>query len=65
MPDEKLDTRGIRHTWAMIYGLDSWNSFFTPRQAISLLKLVDLLKHGGPRGVLTQRANRRLPSEHA
>ena len=24
VPDEKLDVRGIRHTWAMIYGMDTW-----------------------------------------
>ena len=44
VPDEKLDLRGIRHTWAMIYGLDNWGACFTPRQALSLTTLVKLTK---------------------
>src|SRR5262249_30092673 len=36
VPDELLDIRGIRHTWAMIYGLARWADFFTPRQALAL-----------------------------
>lgn len=39
VPDEPLDVRGIRHTWAMIYGLDTWNLVFTPRQALVLSML--------------------------
>ena len=39
VPDEPLDVRGIRHTWAMIYGLDKWGNCFTPRQALSLTTL--------------------------
>ena len=42
VPDEKLDLRGIRHTWAMIYGLDEWGTYFTPRQALALTTLVML-----------------------
>jgi putative DNA methylase len=39
VPDEMLDIRGIRHTWAMIYGLESWGDVFTPRQALALVSL--------------------------
>lgn len=44
IPDEKLDIRGIRHTWAMIYGLERWGDLFTPRQLLSLTTLISLLK---------------------
>ena len=44
VPDESLDLRGIRHTWAMIYGLKTWGSYFTPRQALTLSTLVRLAK---------------------
>ncbi len=44
VPDERLDIRGIRHTWAMIYGLDTWGEYFTPRQAITLSTLARLVR---------------------
>jgi adenine-specific DNA methylase len=43
VPDEKLDLRGIRHTWAMIYGLERWGDLFMPRQALMLTTLFKLL----------------------
>ncbi len=43
VPDEPLDVRGIRHTWAMIYGLDTWGDLFTPRQALALSTLARLV----------------------
>jgi adenine-specific DNA methylase len=43
-PTEKLDIRGIRHTWGMIYGLEDWESFFTPRQLLSLVTLSRLVR---------------------
>ncbi|GAB4443764.1 MAG: hypothetical protein Kow0031_26070 [Anaerolineae bacterium] len=43
VPDEALDVRGIRHTWAMIYGLDTWGDLFTPRQALALITLTRLV----------------------
>ena len=54
VPDEKLDVRGIRHTWAMIYGLERWGDLFMPRQALVLSSLVS----GSPRR--HQEARRRL-----
>lgn len=39
VPDEQLDINGIRHTWGMIYGLERWENFFNPRQALSLTVL--------------------------
>ncbi len=42
VPDEDLDIRGIRHTWAMIYGLNNWGTLFSPRQALALTTLVRL-----------------------
>jgi adenine-specific DNA methylase len=44
VPDEKLDLRGIRHTWAMIYGLESWGDYFTSRQLLSLTTYIALVK---------------------
>lgn len=44
IPDEKLDVRGIRHTWAMIYGLTTWSDYFTPRQALTLATLTRLVQ---------------------
>ncbi|MEI7911667.1 MAG: DUF1156 domain-containing protein [Verrucomicrobiota bacterium] len=47
VPDEKLDIRGIRHTWAMIYGLNTWEHFFTRRQALALTSIARLLNNAG------------------
>lgn len=47
VPDEKLDLRGIRHTWAMIYGLDSWDCYYTPRQLVALTTLSTLVQEAG------------------
>jgi putative DNA methylase len=44
VPDEELDIRGIRHTWAMIYGLNTWGDYFTERQALSLSTLARLVR---------------------
>jgi adenine-specific DNA methylase len=41
VPDEALDTRGIRHTSAMIYGMERWGDLFTPRQALTLATLAE------------------------
>lgn len=49
VPDEKLDLRGIRHTWAMIYGLERWGDYFTPRQALSLSTFVSLARASAQR----------------
>ena len=45
VPYESLDVRGIRHTWAMIYGLDHWGDLFSPRQALILSTLTRLISH--------------------
>lgn len=47
VPDEPLDVRGIRHTWAMIYGLSRWCDFFTPRQALLLATFAKHLNRQG------------------
>lgn len=44
VPDEKLDLRGIRHTWGMIYGFDNWESFFSSRQLVALVTLTRLVR---------------------
>jgi adenine-specific DNA methylase len=44
VPDEKLDVRGIRHTWAMIYGIAEWGDCFTARQALALGTFVRLIR---------------------
>jgi adenine-specific DNA methylase len=36
IPDEKLDVRGIRHTWAMIYGMTVWGDLFSSRQIVAI-----------------------------
>jgi putative DNA methylase len=43
VPDERIDVRGIRHTWAMIYGIDTWGDMFLPRQSLALTTLCRLL----------------------
>jgi len=43
VPDEQLDVRGIRHTWAMIYGMVTWGDIFTSRQLVALTTLRDLI----------------------
>src|SRR5208337_3674908 len=47
VPDEKLDVRGIRHTWAMIYGIERWGDLFMPRQALVLTSLFQVLLDAG------------------
>ncbi|HEX5718483.1 MAG TPA: DUF1156 domain-containing protein [Thermoanaerobaculia bacterium] len=47
LPDEKLDLRGIRHTWAMIYGLTNWSDFQTTRQALTLTTFTRLARDVG------------------
>ena len=47
VPDEPLDMRGIRHTWAMIYGLERWGDLFSPRQALALTTLARLIRQAG------------------
>lgn len=44
VPNERLDPRGIRHTWAMIYGLEDWSSLYSPRQSLALITIVDNIK---------------------
>ena len=44
VPDEKLDLRGIRHTWGMIYGMESWGDFFTSRQSLALTTILRLVE---------------------
>ncbi|MBE2180627.1 MAG: DUF1156 domain-containing protein [Chthoniobacterales bacterium] len=36
VPNEPLDIRGIRHTWGMIYGLETWDTLFSSRQNLAL-----------------------------
>jgi putative DNA methylase len=45
VPDEDLDIRGIRHTWAMIYGLDKWENFYTRRQLLALTTISNLISN--------------------
>ncbi len=47
VPDEPLDVRGIRHTWGMIYGMERWGDFFTPRQLLALTTLCRLVRQAG------------------
>lgn len=47
VPDEALDVRGIRHTWAMIYGVASWGDCFTPRQSLILTSLLGFTEEHG------------------
>jgi putative DNA methylase len=49
VPEETLDIRGIRHTWAMIYGIDTWGRLFTPRQTLALSSLCRLVREAGTR----------------
>ena len=48
IPNEKLDVRGIRHTWAMIYGLEHWDDYFTERQLLALTTLASLATRASP-----------------
>lgn len=43
LPDEKLDIRGIRHTWAMAYGVESWSDLFTFRQSLGLVTIAEII----------------------
>lgn len=47
VPNESLDVRGIRHTWAMIYGIDTWGDLFSPRQSLALTTLCRLVSNAG------------------
>ncbi len=43
-PNEQLDIRGIRHTWAMIYGLSDWGTLFNARQILALVTVVEKIR---------------------
>src|SRR5262249_2704544 len=47
VPNEPLDVRGIRHSWAMIYGLDTWGKLFTRRQLLSITTVCRLVNEAG------------------
>lgn len=47
VPNERLDVRGIRHTWAMIYGIDTWGDLFSPRQLLAMTTLCRLVGEAG------------------
>jgi putative DNA methylase len=47
IPDEPLDSRGIRHTWAMIYGFENQGDFYTTRQMLALTTLTRLVNEVG------------------
>jgi putative DNA methylase len=49
VPNEPLDVRGIRHTWAMIYGIETWGDLFSPRQLLALTTLCRLVGEAGKR----------------
>ncbi len=44
LPDEKLDLRGIRHTWGMIYGHETWTDHFCRRQLLALTTFTRLVQ---------------------
>ncbi len=44
LPDEKLDLRGIRHTWGMIYGQQTWTDHFNRRQLLALTIIAQLVR---------------------
>ena len=52
VPNELLDVRGIRHTWAMIYGLECWGSLFTYRQVLAMTTLTRLVEKSGKKMML-------------
>ena len=54
IPQEKLDMRGIRHTWVMIYGIDAWGDLFSPRQALALSTLCRLVRKAGEQAAAEQ-----------
>ena len=47
VPDEQVDIRGVRHTWAMIYGFITWGDYFTDRQLLALTTLTNLVEQVG------------------
>jgi putative DNA methylase len=59
VPDEVLDIRGIRHTWAMIYGMERWGDMYSHRQALALTTLVRLVSE------LPKRICQEIESEQA
>ena len=44
LPNEKLDLRGIRHTWGMIYGHETWTDHFSRRQLLALTTITRLVR---------------------
>ena len=47
VPDEQVDIRGVRHTWAMIYGFNTRGDYFTDRQLLALTTLTNLVEQSG------------------
>ncbi|MEM3518769.1 MAG: DUF1156 domain-containing protein, partial [Nitrososphaerales archaeon] len=47
IPREKLPLYEARSIWVIIYGFDKWYKLFNPRQLLTLVKLVKLIREAG------------------
>ncbi|MEM4445148.1 MAG: DUF1156 domain-containing protein [Thermofilum sp.] len=49
IPREALPTYEARSMWVIVYGFDKWFKLFNPRQLLTLVKLVKLIREAGKR----------------
>ncbi|MEM3944044.1 MAG: DUF1156 domain-containing protein, partial [Thermofilaceae archaeon] len=47
IPREALPTYEARSMWVIVYGFDKWFKLFNPRQLLTLVKLVKLIREAG------------------
>ncbi|MFN8472775.1 MAG: DUF1156 domain-containing protein [Anaerolineae bacterium] len=47
VPDEQISLNEIRRISPLIYGVETWGDLFAPRQALTLVTLVDLVHQAG------------------
>jgi len=49
IPTESIAPYGARYLFAVLYGFDKWFKLFNPRQLLTLVKLVKLIREAGKR----------------
>ena len=64
IPKEPIPPYGNRYLFPILYGFDKWYKLFNPRQLLTLVKLVKLVREAGKR-VEEEKLNQRWSKENA
>jgi len=50
IPREAMPLYEARSIWVIVYGFNQWYKLFNPRQLLTLVKLVKLIREAGKQG---------------